>query len=339
MGKLTSFLYKRQLGTIRTTLLFGMIWSLHITLLPFVANAVQAATLPIWLETGKESLKESLLTNIPVYALTEKASHTGINTFSNDAGVVEFHTDDFVVGNHLSRFSETGSYKNLNAKTGSDDRAGFVLPAANDKFRVDADGEQHWSEAAFTVDGQTDMVTADIASISVSISAEPVLITPGEDTTLTWSSSGADSCTISSGIDDVALNGIMQVTPSATTEYIITATAAGTPVTDSVTVVVNTAPTITMIEPDGTADTADDNFTIQWQDGDPEQNAVIDLYYDTDNSGADGILIVSDLLEDSDGTAGSYSWDTSALAEGILHLCDHRRWCCRSGGAIQLRTA
>ena len=112
----------------------------------------------------------------------------------------------------------------------------------------------------------------------------------------------------------------MQVTPSVTTEYIITATSDDTSVNANVTVVVNTAPTIFMLEPDGTGDTADTSYTIQWQDDDPEQNAAIDLYYDMDDSGADGTPIVSDIMEDADGSSGSYTWDTSALTEGNYYI-------------------
>ena len=89
------------------------------------------------------------------------------------------------------RSAKAGSYLNLNATTGSDGQAGFVLPSASYKFRVDLNGEQHWTETAAAADGQSDTVTIDISTISVSIGADPIWIAPGGSTTLTWSSDGA----------------------------------------------------------------------------------------------------------------------------------------------------
>ena len=80
----------------------------------------------------------------------------------------------------------------------------------------------------------------------------------------------------------------------------------------------NNAPTLTLTEPDGTDDTADQSYTITWTDEDPEEDATIFLYYDTDNTGADGTLIVENISEDDE--TDSYTWDTTELAAGKLHL-------------------
>jgi hypothetical protein len=68
--------------------------------------------------------------------------------------------------------------------------------------------------------------------------------------------------------------------------------------THQVTINSNVAPTFSFVEPDGTGDTADAEFEITWTDEDPDDNASIDLYYDTDNTGGDGTQIVADLDED-----------------------------------------
>ncbi len=69
-----------------------------------------------------------------------------------------------------------------------------------------------------------------------------------------------------------------------------------------------------MLEPDGTDDTADADFQIVWDDADAEEDAAIDLYYDTDNAGQDGTFI-SSTSEDPDGAADRHLWDTSLVPD------------------------
>lgn len=57
--------------------------------------------------------------------------------------------------------------------------------------------------------------------------ANPQTILPGDMATLSWSVTGADSVGIEPGIGPVAMSGTRQVSPSATTEYTLTASAAG----------------------------------------------------------------------------------------------------------------
>ena len=47
-----------------------------------------------------------------------------------------------------------------------------------------------------------------------------------------------------------------------------------------------------------------------WTASDPDNQAGISLYYDSDNSGNDGTFITDGLVE---GTHTSYNWDTSSL--------------------------
>ena len=74
---------------------------------------------------------------------------------------------------------------------------------------------------------------------TVNISADPEIIQVSESTTLTWSSNNADSCVIESGVGAVDVNGSIQVFPTETTTYTITATGPGGTATDSITITVN----------------------------------------------------------------------------------------------------
>jgi len=84
---------------------------------------------------------------------------------------------------------------------------------------------------------------------AVSISADPGTIFAGESSTLTWTSTNADTCVIEPGIGSVALNGTATVSPTETTNYTITATGPGGTVTNSVTVTVTPQITLTITSP------------------------------------------------------------------------------------------
>jgi hypothetical protein len=154
----------------------------------------------------------------------------------------------------------------------------------------------------------------------VGISANPMTIPSGGSSVLTWNSANATSVTIDNGIGNVDLNGSISVSPEETTTYAIVANGPGGSVTGSVAISVNKAPNITVIKPDGVNSTADEGFKIKWTDSDPDSNAAISLYYDTDNHGADGVLIASSLNEDDDGSNGVYYWNTAAIPEGECYI-------------------
>src|SRR5205807_4826826 len=68
----------------------------------------------------------------------------------------------------------------------------------------------------------------------------PLTIQPGQQSTLSWTTSGATQVSIS-GVGTVALNGSTTVTPAQTTTYTLTASSAdGRSVTAPVTVTVAT---------------------------------------------------------------------------------------------------
>jgi len=82
---------------------------------------------------------------------------------------------------------------------------------------------------------------------------------------------------------------------------------------------VNDAPEVTL---EGPATELIDELMVplQWSDMDDDNNASVSLYYDTDNSGADGILIVDGLPEDEDGSGDTYSWNTAGLTQGTYYV-------------------
>ncbi len=81
------------------------------------------------------------------------------------------------------------------------------------------------------------------------------------------------------------------------------------------------APSITLVEPDGNGDSADSTFDIRWTDQNYGRVAEISLYFDSDNSGADGTLIVDGLSADADGENDDlFIWDTSQIPEGTYYI-------------------
>ncbi|MCP4252153.1 MAG: PKD domain-containing protein [Candidatus Scalindua sp.] len=74
---------------------------------------------------------------------------------------------------------------------------------------------------------------------TVTISANPNTIIEGESTILSWSSTNATSAEIDQGIGTIGINGAIDVSPSETTTYTITATGNGGMATASTAVIVN----------------------------------------------------------------------------------------------------
>jgi hypothetical protein len=82
----------------------------------------------------------------------------------------------------------------------------------------------------------------------------------------------------------------------------------------------NVLPSFQITEPDGINDFTDLEYTIMWMDSDPDDDAAISLYFDIDDFGWDGALIVSGLGEDADGNLGIYTWNTSSIPEGEFYI-------------------
>jgi hypothetical protein len=85
-------------------------------------------------------------------------------------------------------------------------------------------------------------------------------------------------------------------------------------------------PAIMVVEPSAPMVTNGANALITWVDSDPDSNADIALYYDTNQTGENGMLIVSGLKEDLDGAADTYSWNMSGLKEDLDGPADTYPW-------------
>jgi RHS repeat-associated protein len=79
-------------------------------------------------------------------------------------------------------------------------------------------------------------VTVTYSEPAVILTAMPESILSGESSTLSWSSTNADTCEIAPDVGTVDTSGSIDVSPTETTTYTITATGPGGTVTDDVTV-------------------------------------------------------------------------------------------------------
>jgi hypothetical protein len=84
----------------------------------------------------------------------------------------------------------------------------------------------------------------------------------------------------------------------------------------------NQPPTITITSPSAaeeavsTSEAGSGSYTIHWTADDPDDEAVVSLYYDRDDTGRDGRLIAHCLSEGG----GSYVWDTSEVGSGTYYV-------------------
>ena len=72
-----------------------------------------------------------------------------------------------------------------------------------------------------------------------------------------------------------------------------------------------------VMEPDGKDDVCDGQYEISWSD-DNKADKSISIFYDTDNKGHDGILIVQDIPVES--TGNSYYWNTANVPDGAYYI-------------------
>ena len=82
-------------------------------------------------------------------------------------------------------------------------------------------------------------------------------------------------------------------------------------------VVVNTAPTLTVNQPDGVGDTVTvgASFDINYDLADAEQDVTVAFYYDTDNTGTDGVA-AANCAAAPEGSGVTCAWDTSGVTPG-----------------------
>ncbi|RZB33972.1 MAG: hypothetical protein SRB2_03365 [Desulfobacteraceae bacterium Eth-SRB2] len=98
----------------------------------------------------------------------------------------------------------------------------------------------------------------------VSFSADPQTITLDESSTLTWNVIHADTITIEPGIGSVDPNGSLEVFPTQTTTYTLTADGMGGTTTESVTVSVNIPLPTVSISADPETILLGESSTLSW---------------------------------------------------------------------------
>lgn len=80
----------------------------------------------------------------------------------------------------------------------------------------------------------------------------------------------------------------------------------------------NNAPQITV---DSVNSSNGNSHIINWTDEDTDDNAIISLYYDLDNTGNDGVLIANTISEDLDATGDdSFTWDSTYTMPGDYYI-------------------
>lgn len=83
---------------------------------------------------------------------------------------------------------------------------------------------------------------------------------------------------------------------------------------------VNDGPSMAFTNPAQHVYTNGESIEIAWTDNDPDSNATISLYYDTDNRDANGTLIAAGIAEDPDGQADRYQWDISGQGDVTYYI-------------------
>ncbi|MBN1901203.1 hypothetical protein JW926_07765, partial [Candidatus Sumerlaeota bacterium] len=82
--------------------------------------------------------------------------------------------------------------------------------------------------------------------------------------------------------------------------------------------VMGAPPEIDIVTPSVAGERAFGKYAINWTDSDPDNAASISLYFDNDNTGADGALITEGISEDS--VIDHYEWNTTSTSEGIYWI-------------------
>jgi RHS repeat-associated protein len=195
--------------------------------------------------------------NLPEKAYKVRADYLGQQFWSEgftwqdttvtiQQGIAQIHvlrgTDD-VSGAKVYLFTATGSYLGWYETTNTSGLAQFLLPSGSYKFRADEGGDQKWSDVLTIISDQVNSAEINLSDEPiVTLIADPENIQIGESSTLTWTSTNAETVTIDQGIGDVELNGSMSVSPTETTTYTITAQGPGGSATDTATVTVIKVP-------------------------------------------------------------------------------------------------
>jgi phospholipase C len=98
---------------------------------------------------------------------------------------------------------------------------------------------QYWDNTGAVTKASVNITVSPDAGPTISFTANPGLISSGQSSTLSWTTSNASSVTIDNGIGAVPTSGSQSVSPTATTTYTLTATGNSGSATASTTVSVS----------------------------------------------------------------------------------------------------
>ncbi len=84
----------------------------------------------------------------------------------------------------------------------------------------------------------------------------------------------------------------------------------------------NSAPTLSVSEPNGVGDTVTvgDLYDITYDLGDAEDTVTAAFFYDADNTGLDGTAIIGACASAAEGTGVTCSWDTTGMSPGTYYV-------------------
>ncbi|MES2221967.1 MAG: alkaline phosphatase family protein [Acidobacteriota bacterium] len=102
------------------------------------------------------------------------------------------------------------------------------------------------------------------ATPTASLTGTPASVFAGNPATLTWSTANATSVSIEPGIGTVQASGSTTVTPSTTTQYVLTATGNSGTATANATVTVQSAPPTATLTASPTSITGGNTATLSW---------------------------------------------------------------------------
>ena len=122
--------------------------------------------------------------------------------------------------------------------------------------------------AVNNVNDVTSTVTVTVGSGSgvqlSSCTASPANISAGQSSTLSWTSTNADTVSINSGVGSVAKSGSVAVSPAQSTIYVVTAVGGGASTTCAISVTVGALPVIASFTANPATISTGQSSTLQW---------------------------------------------------------------------------
>jgi PKD repeat protein len=82
----------------------------------------------------------------------------------------------------------------------------------------------------------------------------------------------------------------------------------------------NVPPAMGLVEPDGDRDLVDEAYEIIWWDNDPDDNASIKLYYDSNQNPIDGRTFITQISYGEDSGKDFYLWNTEDVPNGSYYI-------------------